>query len=127
MDWEAYRATTAKFEALPGFVTADTLPEYRVVLEAAGLEKEEVEEILAHENEHMVVAHSIPDVQRKYRLQFMKAGEDQLAMIPSVRIDWLDNLSEDEVRSKLQAATEAPENLSEGDKEMLGGRDLASQ
>lgn len=115
---EQFNSTTAELDGSIGSVFVDTLPEYRFVLECAGFSPDEVEDTLAHENDHMLIAQDVPGADLCYQLQFMRT-EQGVAMRPSVRIDWPDGVQDEAARERIMQCLAAPDELSDSDKRTL--------
>jgi hypothetical protein len=95
-----------------------TLPEYLEALKILGLSKEKIDSILAHENEHRLVADQ-NGLDAYYMVILGRDGEDWDIMIPAVYTDHSNKGVENEIELS-RKITEAPDDLSDGDKKVLG-------
>lgn len=95
-----------------------TLPEYLEALKILGLSKEKIDSILAHENEHRLVADQ-NGLDAYYMVILGRDGKDWDIMIPAVYTDHSNKGVENEIELS-RKITEAPDDLSDGDKKVLG-------
>ena len=112
--WQEYQEAL-KVENVPGAVFVETLPEFRVVMQFGRFTETEIQDTLAHENEHMLEALKNPAKRRYYRLLFMKSPDRGFGMSPSVWIVWPDKKGEESDREKTRQLIAAPEILSDTD------------
>lgn len=115
---------TAKMEPLihfPGTIHTRLLAMYAVMLRALRIDEQEVQEILAHENEHAVAAIR-EGFNVLYRLEFAKDESGKLAAIqPSIILDEEPNgITEEQRREAQKRITSAPDELSDSDNFVLG-------
>lgn len=113
---DEYRAKNEPDERGKAFFK--TLPEYLEALKILGLSKEKIDSILAHENDHRLVADQ-NGLDAYYMFILGRDGKDWDIMIPAVYTDHSNRGVENEIELS-RKITEAPDNLSDGDKKVLG-------
>ena len=105
-------------ENLPGEIKFGTLSEFMIALRALCFDEEKIQNMLAHENDHMVAAlkYHIPV---KYGILFYKT-EKGLSANTFISPEIPETVPENEQKQMLQEIIGAPEELSPRDKRQLG-------
>lgn len=113
-----YNARSKELDMYPGVLQTELVTTFRGLLEATGLSSDEVNEVLAHENAHMVEA-LCESLEGIYRLEFAKAETGGFSFYPAISVIFPDDMDDDVARTKLRNMIDAPDDLSPRDKSQL--------
>ena len=118
MSLTEYNARALPLEDYPGVIQTKYITCFRSMLEAHGLPQNVIDEILAHENEHMVEVLQ-GSLEGAYRLEFMKTESGGCAFYPSISVTLPESLTDEQAREKLRTIIGAPDDMSPHDDAML--------
>jgi hypothetical protein len=113
-----YNARAIPLEEYPGVIQTKYITCFRGMLEAYGLTPDMINEILSHENEHMVEALQ-GSLEGAYRMEFMKTETGDYAFYPSISVILPESLTDEQAREKLRSIIGAPGDMSPHDEAML--------
>lgn len=101
-----------------GIVNLNTLSEFHEALKLCDIDNETIKKVLAHENAHSSMAELL-EVENNYKIRFIKLTDGRIGFIPSVEFAYPINATPEEKQGINQKITNAPETLSNRDKQRL--------
>jgi len=101
-----------------GIVNLSTLSEFHEALKLCNIDDETIKKVLAHENAHSSMAESL-EVENNYKIRFVELADGRIGFIPSVEFGYPLNATPEQKREINQKITNAPEILSNRDKQRL--------
>jgi hypothetical protein len=116
-----YNKKLEEIEEYPGVIQMRFITWFTQALVALGLPDAQIDEILAHENEHMVQA-LIEGCDGVYRIEFARRENGKFALYPAIATEFPEGISDEDARAMLRRSLEAPDDLSERDMSQLGLR-----
>ena len=114
-----YNKKLEEIEEYPGVIQMRFITWFTRALVEIGLPDAQIDEILAHENEHMVQA-LIEGCDGVYRIEFARREDGKFALYPAIATEFPEGITDEEARAMLRRSLEAPDDLSERDKAQLG-------
>lgn len=116
-----YNKKLEEIAEYPGIIQMRLITWFTQALIEVGLPDAQIDEILAHENEHMVQA-LIDGCDGVYRIEFARKENGKFALYPAIASDFPEGITDEEARAMLRRSLEAPDDLSERDMSQLGLR-----